>query len=956
MDRIHILDGHGYVFRAHFGLMGSSRNERREVRLSTSEGMPTGALYVFARMLMRLHDDLHPDRIAVVFDAGRKSFRTEIYPEYKAHRPPPPEDLAIQMPYFRQIVEGFNWPVLAVPGVEADDVIATLVTQARARGWEAVIYSADKDLMQLVGDGVTMIDALRATTYTREEVEKKFGVPPEQIADFLALTGDTSDNIPGLSGVGDKTAATLLATYGSIDAMIATNPVVPRLKIKQPFGDPDQLARIALSRQLVALDRAVALPTPLDQLQAQPWNTDALARLFGELEFQVLVDKVAQVEAAGGSEVIAPAAEAPAGKGGKGKGKRAKAAAAEAQAGLDFAAPAADPDAAAPAAVLAAAALPGAAIAADAEAIAAVAAAIRAAGRCAVIALADGQRVDRARAIGVAIAVEGAAWYVPLGHRYLGAPPTPSAAALAPLAAALADPAIAIVAHDGKRAGHALAAVGLPLAPSADDTMIAAFLLDSTIDAEAIEDVIGGAAGVALATRAERMGKARTYEGAQVVEAAGWAAPIASAALVAATGQGRALAAATLTSLYRDVELPVARILADLERTGITINAAHFRDLGARAQAQLAALEATIFAALGEEVNLGSPKQLGHLLFDKLGLVSDRMKKTKTGHSVDHDVLEGLLGQHPAIAPILEHRELAKLKGTYLDALPPLVNPHTGRVHTTFNQVAAATGRISSQDPNLQNIPIRTEIGREIRRGFVAASGRVLIAADYSQIELRILAHLSGDPLLSKAFRDRVDVHTQTAAMVFGIPLDEVGARERRVAKAVNYGLIYGQSDFGLARALDVSRTEAHDYAQRYFERLPTVRKFMEDIVTQARKAGGAHTLLGRWRPIPDLSSKSPMARRQAERIAQNTPLQGAGADLIKLAMIATTRRLAADGLPAVMLLTVHDELIFEVAPAHADAAAAAIKAEMEAVAPHGQPLAVPLEVDVGIAETWADA
>ncbi|MCE9571643.1 MAG: DNA polymerase I [Deltaproteobacteria bacterium] len=940
MDRIHILDGHGYVFRAHFGLMGSSRNERREVRLSTSEGMPTGALYVFARMLIRLHEDLHPERIAVVFDAGRKSFRTEIFPEYKAHRPPPPEDLAIQMPYFRQIVEGMRWPVLAVPGVEADDVIATLVTQARAKGWEAVVYSADKDLMQLVGDGVTMIDALRATTYTREEVMKKFGVPPEQVADFLALTGDTSDNIPGLSGVGDKTAATLLATYGSIERMIEENPVVPRLKIRQPFGDPEQLERVRMSRKLVELDRAVALPTPLEELKAEPWDTQALTKLFGELEFQLLVDKVARVE--NGTDGPAPTAEGVAPAKGKGKGKKAKAAADDAPA--------------APAEPLPMAAGPAPTIASDAAAIAELAAAIRAAGRCAVIALADGQRVDRAHAIGVAIAIEGASWYVPLGHRYLGAPAAFAAADLAPLAAVLTDPAVAIVAHDGKRDGHALAAVGLTLGPSADDTMIAAFLLDSTIDAEAVETVIGQAAGVTLAGRAAHLGKAKTFEGVQVVEAAAWTAPLASAALAAATAQGHALAKAGLTSLYKDVELPVARILADLERTGIMIDADHFRALAGRTQDQLVALERTIFDALGEECNLGSPKQLGHILFDKLGLVSERMKKTKTGHSVDHDVLEGLIGQHPAIAPILEHRELSKLKGTYLDALPPLVNPRTGRLHTTFNQVAAATGRISSQDPNLQNIPIRTEIGREIRRGFIAAPGRVLIAADYSQIELRILAHLSGDPLLSKAFRDRVDVHTQTAAMVFGIPLEEVGARERRVAKAVNYGLIYGQSDFGLARALDVSRNEAHDYAQRYFERLPTVRKFMEDIVTKARKAGGAHTLLGRWRPIPDLSSKSPMARRQAERIAQNTPLQGAGADIIKLAMIATTRRLAAMHAPAVMLLTVHDELIFEVPPDRADEAAAAIKEEMEAVAPNGKLLDVPLEVDVGIAATWADA
>jgi DNA polymerase-1 len=406
--------------------------------------------------------------------------------------------------------------------------------------------------------------------------------------------------------------------------------------------------------------------------------------------------------------------------------------------------------------------------------------------------------------------------------------------------------------------------------------------------------------------------------------------------------------------LEHDVELPVARILAEIEDTGVCIDVAHLRGLSGKVEAQIAELEAKVRAIAGDEINLGSPKQVAVLLFDQLGLggSSDKMKKTKTGYSVDAEVLESLLDAHEIVAPILEHRELTKLKGTYLDALPAAIDARTGRLHTIFNQAVAATGRISSQDPNLQNIPVRSELGKDIRRAFVAAPGKVLLAADYSQIELRILAHLCGDPVLTAAFRDRIDVHTTTAAEVFSIPREEVGAEHRRVAKAVNYGLAYGQSDFGLARALDISRKQAKDYSERYFERFPTVRAFMQDIVTSAVSSGYAVTILGRQRPIPDLRSKSPMARRAAERVAQNTPMQGSGADIIKLAMIKCDARIRAERLDARMLLTVHDELVFEVAPERADELAAVVKHEME----HAYELRVPLDVDIGIAANWADA
>ncbi len=903
-ERLYVFDGHGYIFRAHFGLMSSARSERKEVRLSTGDGMPTGALYVFARMLLRFHDDVRPARIVVVFDSGRKSFRTEIFPAYKANRPPAPEDLAIQMPRFRPLVEAMGWPVLAIPGVEADDVVATLARRGRARGLDVVILSADKDLMQLVGDGVAVVDAMRQQTYTRETVIEKFGVPPERLADFLALKGDVSDNIPGVTGVGDKTAAELVNAYPDIETLIAANP---KVRGKFPLADPELAEKLRISRRLVELDRDVELGCDLDALVARPWDSATLAAMFTELEFTAMIDRVA----------AAPAPFLPA---------------------VAATGPIAD--------------LGQPVVVSTAAEIAALAASVRRAGRCG-LRLETVGRADRATVIGVGVAVPGQApAYVPFGHRSLAAGPMPDEAALTPLAAVLADPTIAKLTHDGKACTRALALRGWTLAGITEDAMLAAFLLDASADAETVEAVVAPVVGAELRPRAQATGKAGNFEATAPAEAAAWVGKVAEVTLLAAPELARRVGLANLDSVYRDVELPVAELLAVVERNGICIDGPYFAKLAAEVGAQITTLEAKVRELVGTDINLGSPKQLAHLLFETLGLEADKARKTKTGYSVDHEVLEGLVDAHPAVASIREHRELTKLKGTYLDALPPLVNPRTGRIHTTFNQVGAATGRLSSQDPNLQNIPIRSELGRSIRRGFVAAPGKVLVAADYSQIELRILAHLSGDPLLSAAFKDGIDVHTQTAALVFGLPLDQIGARERRVAKAVNYGLSYGQGVDGLARTLDISRREAKDHIDRYFERFPTIRAFMDDVVAEARARGGARTVLGRWRPIPELKSKSPVARRAAERIAQNTPMQGSGADIIKLAMLKTTARLAADRLHATMLLTVHDELVFECAPDDAERVGAAVRDEME----RAYQLAVPLVVDVGIARNWADA
>jgi DNA polymerase-1 len=586
------------------------------------------------------------------------------------------------------------------------------------------------------------------------------------------------------------------------------------------------------------------------------------------------------------------------------------------------------------------------------DAIAEVVAAARKAGRMAVTVELDPERIERARMVAVVVAVPGEPpAYIPLGHRYIGAPAPPVPADLAPLHALLSDPDVPKIAHDAKKVTRAFLDIGITVAGITEDTMLAAFLLDPTQESEPGEAVAKRLGGVLLPERATIAGRAKvSLESVEVERAAPWAGAITHALLPIAESLPARLDAGGLGALYRDIELPVAKLLAQIERHGIHIDVGHFKKLGAEVSAKIEGLEKKIFEIAGEEFNVGSPKQLGELLFEKMGLATKGVRRTKTGWSTEADTLEQL--DHPIIAPILEHREISKLKGTYLDALPPLVSPKTGRVHTTFNQVVAETGRISSQDPNLQNIPIRSELGMKIRKGFIAAPGHVLIAADYSQIELRILAHLSGDPVLAAAFRDRIDVHTQTASAVFDVAREQVTPEQRRIAKAVNYGLSYGQSDFGLARALDVSRTQAAEYSRAYFKRFPTIHKFMDEIVAVARAQGGARTVLGRWRPIPNLMSKSPAARHAAERVAQNTPMQGTGADLIKLAMLRTHERIVEERWPVQMLLTVHDELVFESPPDIADMVGAALKKEMESV----YKLDVPLEVDIGIGSNWADA
>jgi len=908
MERLHILDGYGYIFRAFYGLAGGG--DRRNVRLTTAGGMPTGGLFVYARMLIRLHLDVRPERIVVVYDAPGPTFRSGLDPQYKATRSETPDDLKVQMPYFQPLTEAFAWPVVRVPGFEADDVIAALVDKARARDWDVTIYTGDKDMMQLVDEHVTCVDSLRQITYDIERVTKKFGVPPKQVRDWLAMVGDKSDNVPGMAGVGKVTATKLLSQFGDIDGILA-NTASLKGKMKQRFEDPEAIKQLLLSRKLVTLAREVDPGKALDELKPGEWDGERLRGLFEELEFQVLLETL---EPQDKSVVVSGDART-----------------------------AVEP------------------IIVTRDNVEVIDEFVRAAAeakKLGIYAEPDGLRADRAKPIGFGLATaDSPPLYIPLEHRYLSAPKQVPAADLpTSLLELLADPSVEVFCHDAKAAIRTLRRVGIQLAGVTCDTMLAAYIDDSSSGNYGMERVVNGFGGVVLPPKKSLLGKGKnaiSFESVLVEIAADYVGSAAVGIFHAADALRKRLAKAKLSHLHDELELPLAKLLADVEDIGIRIDVNFLRSLSAELGGQLAELEHKIFELAGGPINVGSPKQLGALLFDRLGLTSPKMKKTKGGaYSTDHEVLESLRNSHDIIPPILEYRELIKLKGTYIDALPPLVSPTTNRLHTSFNQAVAATGRLSSQDPNLQNIPVRTELGRRIRNAFIPDDGCSLVSADYSQIELRVLAHLSGDPVLTRAFNNDIDVHSQTAAEVFGIPLDEVGKHERRVAKAVNYGLVYGQSDFGLSRALDIPRAEAKHYIETYFRRFSGVADFMEEIVAKARLRSSAETILGRRRPIPDLTSSNYQRRQAAQRVAQNTPMQGSAADIMKLAMLRVGDMLRESSFDARCLLTVHDELVLEVPVDQAEELGNAVKTAME----NAYQLKVPLCVDIGIASNWTDA
>ncbi|MSP61640.1 MAG: DNA polymerase I [Myxococcales bacterium] len=913
-DALYLVDGSGFIFRAYHALPP----------LTTKAGTPTGAVYGFAQMIIKLEQDYRPSHLAVVFDASGRSFRDDLYPAYKAHRPPTPDDLIPQFGLVRRVTEAFGVPQIELPGFEADDIIATLTRAAQARGLRVVIVSSDKDLMQLVADDVVMLETMKNVTYDARAVEEKFGVPPARLGDVLALMGDSVDNVPGVPGIGPKTAAILIRHFGSLDEVISRVEEVGKVPgLRGAEGVMNKLKAhldsARLSRRLVALDEQVGLPIGLDDLRRPEPDMGKVESVLRELELARLIERMRPATAT----VCLPLPLA-----GEGRGEGATATAATATATIGAAEVILSLD--------------------DLKGRAATLASRPAVG----LVLEVVGTGPWAPLVSITLATDGVPpIYIPVGHRYLGAPAQIAAdAALAVLAPLLGDAAVRKYIHSHKAAHRALGRYGIPLAGVAGDPELCAYLIDPSQPTDLTS--LAASAGAVVEERTALCGTGKkevAFDTLEVAHAAAWAGRRAEASLTLGQLLGAEVSRRGLGKLLDEVELPLGRVLAVIERHGVRLDAAWLLRLSRETEQRLIAIQEEVQAQAGYEVNLASPKQLQELLFDRLKLTPT--KKTKTGFSVDAEVLEELAGENPIAAKIHEHRSLSKLKGTYIDALPHLVDPHSGRLHTSYNQIGAATGRISSVDPNLQNIPIRSELGREIRRAFVADPGCLLVAADYSQIELRVVAHLSHDPLLTDSFLRGQDVHQRTACEMFLVAQGAVTPEMRRIAKAINFGIIYGQTDYGLARAVGIKREEAKRYIADYFTRYAGVARFMDELVAVAHRDAGARTLLGRFRPLPDLAAQNRTLRMQAERIARNTPIQGTAADLIKLAMIAVQERLEREFPEAKMLLTVHDELVLEAKEADAERVGRMTAEVMEQV----WKMDVPLKVDVGVGKNWAE-
>jgi DNA polymerase-1 len=893
-----LVDGSSYLYRA-FHAMPS---------LTNSQGQPTGAIYGVINMLRRLLREYEPEHIAVVFDAKGKTFRDEMYREYKAHRPPMPDELRSQIQPIHDITRAMGLPILVVEGVEADDVIGTLAVEATKQGMSTLISTGDKDMAQLVNDSVTLVNTMTDVVSDPATVEEKFGVRPDQIIDYLALIGDKVDNVPGVPKVGPKTAVKWLTEHGDLENIMANAD-----QVKGKVGEylRDSLEQLPLSKQLVTIKCDVELDTDPNRLQRLPADSEALRELFSQFEFKTwLAEMIENLENNNGET--------------EAKGVK-----------VEYETVLTQKDFNAWLKQLKKAEL----FAFDTET--------------------TSLDYMQAEIVGISFAVEsGKAAYVPVAHDYEGAPTQLERDwVLEQLRPLLEDPKQAKLGQNLKYDMNVLASYGIRLQGIAHDTMLESYVLDSTatrhdMDSLALkylshktihyEDVAG-------------KGKAQlTFNKVGLETASPYAAEDADITLRLHESLWPKLENdAALKSVYRDMEIPLITVLADIERNGVLVDANMLGKQSELLAKRLLEIESDAFKEAGGEFNLGSPKQIQTILFEKQGLPV--LKKTPKGQpSTAEGVLQELAEDYDYALPklILEHRGLSKLKSTYTDKLPLMINAQSGRVHTSYHQAVAATGRLSSSDPNLQNIPVRSEEGRRIRQAFIAPKGYKIVAADYSQIELRIMAHLSGDKGLLTAFAEGEDVHRATAAEVFGVKREAVTTEQRRSAKAINFGLIYGMSAFGLARQLDVSRGEAQNYIDLYFERYPGVKIFMEKTRERARENGYVETVFGRRLYVPDIKASNMQRRQYAERTAINAPMQGTAADIIKRAMITCADWIGRDNKQVRMIMQVHDELVFEIAEAAVEGSVEQISACMTGAAE----LEVPLEVSVGIGKNWDEA
>lgn len=927
-SRLYLVDGSAYIFRAFHALPPRDREKIRR-----SDGTPTSAVMLFCNMLWKLLGEAQneavehigtPTHFAVIFDHSSYSFRNDLYAEYKANRDEPPEDLRPQFSIIRDATRAFSLPCIEEEGYEADDLIATYARQAEAKGAEVVIVSSDKDLSQLITERVVMFDPMKNKVIDIEGVIEKFGVGPEKMIDLQALMGDSTDNVPGVPSIGPKTAAQLLDEYGTLEELLARTDEIKQKKRKQVLTDHADDA--LLSKQLVTLKTDVTGIEEAEAFGLAPFDHQKLVAFLEEMEFTTLTRRIRE------------------------NGGLAEPAAAK----TEKAASAIDPSVYKPVFTMG-----------EVEALIARA---RETGILAVDTETDSLNAMRARLVGICLAAApGDAIYIPLLHGTDGLDldqaddrrQLETGRVLEALDPVFRDPSVMKVGQNLKFDLVILARHGAaPLAP-VDDTMLMSYVLENGEGGHGMDDLADRHLGHTCVPFTEIAGKGKsqkTFDQIPIDDAAKYAAEDADVTLRLAQTLRPKLVSDSMLTVYERIERPLIPVIARMEQEGIKVNQAELARLSSEFAQKMAAFEDEAFEAVGEKFNLGSPKQIGEVLFGKLGLPGG--KKTKTGAwATGADILEDLANEgHEVPKTILGWRQVSKLKSTYADALGQAIHPDTGRVHTSFSLATTTTGRLSSNDPNLQNIPIRTEEGRKIRRAFVAEKGNVIVSADYSQIELRLLAHIGDVPELRRAFLDGIDVHALTASEVFGVPLDDVSSDLRRSAKTINFGIIYGISAFGLSARLGIERGRAKDYIDSYFAKFPGIRRYMDDTVAQAREDGFTETVFGRRAHIPNIRAKQPNVRNFAERQAINAPIQGTAADVVKRAMVRVPPALEEAGLSARMLLQVHDELVLECPKAEAEETCTVVKAVMETAHKPVADLSVPLEVEANAADNWEEA
>lgn len=919
--RLYLVDGSGYLFRAYFAMARSRESLTRQ-----SDGLPVGAVLGFSNMLNKLLTDMQdehdPTHLAVIFDYSGKTFRNEIYPDYKGNRPDAPEDLIPQFPLVRDATRAFNVPCIETEGFEADDIIATYARQVEADGGEVVIMSSDKDLMQLVGDRVTMLDPMKNKKIGAEEVAEKFGLGPEHVIDIQALAGDSSDNVPGVPGIGVKTAAQLLQEYGDLETLLERAAEIKQNKRRENLIEFADQAR--LSKELVTLRTDVPLEMPVDDLAIRPLDPGLLLPFLEEMEFSKLIDRIHRDNDFAGAPPSANSADA---------------APAKADYETVF----------------------------DEAALKSWIARAHSRGVVAVDTETDSLNAMGANLVGLSLSTApGNGCYIPLGHG-AGDLATddsdverqiPIEQALTLLRPLLEDPSVLKVGQNLKYDCVVLSRYGVSISPF-DDTMLMSYALDCGRNGHGMDELAKIHLDYQTVKFSDLAGtgkNAKTFDQIAIKEAAYYAAEDADITLRLYEKLKPRLAAEGKATVYETLERPLAPVIVDMERAGVRIDASVLGGLSGGFAQRMGALEADAYKFADEEFNLGSPKQISEILFGKLALPGGR-KTAKGAWSTKADVLEMLSAEgHDLPRVILEWRGLSKLKSTYTDSLPNEINAETGRVHTSYAMASTTTGRLSSNDPNLQNIPIRTEDGRKIRTAFVAEKGNVLISADYSQIELRLLAHIADLKSMKQAFADGVDIHAMTASEMFAVPVKDMDPMVRRRAKAINFGIIYGISAFGLANQLGISRTEAKDYIASYFEKFPGIRQYMDDTITSAKANGYVETIFGRRTHVGAINDKNPAMRGYAERQAINAPIQGSAADVIRRAMIRMPDALKCRKLSAQMLLQVHDELIFEAPKAEAEKTCKIVADVMMGAPAPAANLSVPLDVEARAARNWDEA